>query len=94
MVEVETIVNILTLVVVVVVFTFVSIAYYRTRIPRLLVLLLLTGLLGGNMVVALSEDFLESGVPGIEIITSLFSLGIAVLLLVTIIRRFSFDYNE
>ena len=91
MVEAETLINSLTLVVVLIILAFVGVAYYRTRIRRLLVLLLLASLLGVNMVVALAEDLLEQGVPYIEVLSSLLALGIALLLLVTIVRRFTWE---
>lgn len=91
MVEAEILISSLTLLVVLVVLAFVGVAYYRTRIRRLLVLFLLAALLGVNMVVTLAEDFLEQGIPYIEILTSLFALGIALLLLVTIVRRFAWE---
>ncbi|MFC4360434.1 hypothetical protein ACFO0N_21015 [Halobium salinum] len=91
MVEIEILVNAVTLVVVLVVFTFVSIAFYRTRIRRLLVLLLLSALLGVNMVVSIAEDLLEGTIPFIEVFTSLLSLGIALLLLITLMRQFSWE---
>lgn len=43
-----------------------SIAYYRTRIRRLLVLFLLAALLGVNMVAPLAEEALEEGIPAFE----------------------------
>jgi hypothetical protein len=89
MVDVEFLVNAVTLAVVLVVLVFVSIAYYRTRLRGLLVLFLLAALLGVNMGVSLAEEFIEAGVPYLDLLTSLLSLGIALLLLVTIVRRFS-----
>ncbi|WP_435178586.1 hypothetical protein [Halorussus sp. AFM4] len=91
MVEAEILINSLTLLIVLVVLTFVGVAYYRTRIQRLLVLFLLAALLGINMVVTLAEDFLEQGIPYIEVLSSLFGLGIALLLLLTIVRRFTWE---
>lgn len=91
MVEIEFLVNVVTFAIVLVVLAFVGIAYYRTRINRLLVLLLLSALLGTNMLVAIAEEFLEKGAPYIDLLTSLLSLGIAVLLLVTVISRFSWE---
>lgn len=91
MVEAEIVVNLLTLAVVLVVLTFVGVAYYRTRIRQLLVLLLLAGLLGTNMLVSIVDELLEETIPYISILTSLLSLGIALLLLITIVRRFSWD---
>ena len=91
MVEAEIVINSITLLVVLVVLAFVGVAYYRTRIRRLLVLFLLAALLGLNMVVALAEDFLEEGIPYIELLSSLFALGLALLLLATIIHRFTWE---
>lgn len=91
MVEAELIISAITLLVVVVILAFVGVAYYRTRLRRLLVLLLLAVLLGVNMVVSIAEEFLEQGVPYIELLSSLFALGIALLLLVTIVRRFEWE---
>lgn len=88
MVEVETVISALTLAVVVVVLAFVAVAYYRTRIRRLVVLFLLAALLGVNMVVELAEEALEGGVPYFDVLSSLFGLGIALLLLLTIVYRF------
>lgn len=87
MAEVETILSGLTLVVVLVVLVFVSIAYYRTRIRRLLVLFLLAALLGINMLVTLAEETLEEGVPAFDLLSSLFAFGIAFLLLLTVLYR-------
>lgn len=91
MVEAELIISTITLLIVLVVLAFVGVAYYRTRIRRLLVLLLLAALLGVNMVVTIAEEFLEQGVPYIELLSSLFALGIALLLLITIVRRFRWE---
>lgn len=89
--EPEEIVRGLTLLLVLVILVFVSIAYYRTRIRRLFVLLLLTALVGLNAAVALGEEFLEEGIPFFELLMSLLGLGIVVLLLVTILRRFRWE---
>lgn len=91
MVEAELIISAITLLVVVVILAFVGVAYYRTRLRRLLVLFLLASLLGVNMVVTIAEEFLEQGVPYIELLSSLFALGIALLLLITIVRRFKWE---
>lgn len=91
MVEVELIVEAATLAIVLVVVGLVGVAYLRTRIRRLLVLLLLATLLGVNMTVAIAEDILEGTVPYIELLTSLLSLGIAVLLFVTVVWRFGWE---
>ena len=91
MVEAELVVNALTLLVALVVLAFVGVAYARTRIRRLLVLFLLAGLLGVNMAVSLAEDVLEGGVPHVELLSSLFALGLALLLLATVVRQFSWE---
>lgn len=91
MVEAELIISAITLLIVLVILAFVGVAYYRTRIRRLLILFLLAALLGVNMVVTIAEEFLEQGVPYIELLSSLFALGIALLLLITIVRRFRWE---
>jgi hypothetical protein len=91
MVEAELLINTLTLLVTLVVLVFVGIAYVRTRIQRLLVLFLLAGLLGVNMVVSIAEDVLEGSIPYVELLSSLFGLGLALLLLATVLRQFSWD---
>lgn len=91
MVEAELFVDTLTLLVTLAVLAFVGIAYVRTRIRRLLVLFLLAGLLAVNMVVSLAEDILEGGVPYVELLSSLFALGLALLLLATVLRQFSWE---
>jgi uncharacterized membrane protein len=91
MVEAEIVVNAVTLVIILIVLVSVGIAYYRTRIHRLLVLLLLAALLGINMAVTIAEEFLEEGIPQIELLSSLFALGIALLLLTTVVRRFRWE---
>lgn len=91
MVEAELIINALTLLVTLVVLAFVGIAYVRTRIRRLLVLFLLAGLLGVNMVVSIAEDALEGSIPYVELLSSLFGLGLALLLLATVLRQFSWE---
>lgn len=93
-VEPETVVHGLTVLITGAVFIFVGVAYYRTRLRQLLVLSLLTVLVGLNSVVAFAEEFLEEGVPYFELLTSLFGLGIAVLLLLTIARRFRWQPNN
>lgn len=89
--EPEMIVHGLTLAIILVILVFVGIAYYRTRLRQLLVLFLLAALLGLNVFVTLSEDILEGGVPYFGLLTSLLGLGIAVLLLITIGRRFKWQ---
>lgn len=90
-VELELVVNALTLLVVLVVLVFVAVAYYRTRIRRLVVLFLLAALLGLNMVASIGEELLEESVPFLDVLASLFGLGIALLLLITIVRRFAWE---
>lgn len=89
MVEAELIVNSVTLVIVAVVLLFVGVAYYRTRLTGLLIVLLLATLVGANMIVATAEDLLAGSFPRLELFSSLFALGTALLLLATVIRRFS-----
>lgn len=89
MVEAELIVNSATLVIVAVVLVFVGVAYYRTRVTGLLVILLLSTLVGVNMIVATVEDLLARSFPHLELVSSFLALGTALLLLVTVIRRFS-----
>ena len=89
MVEAELIVNSITLVIVAVILVFVGVAYYRTRITGLLVILLLATLVGANMIVATAEDLLAGIFPHLELFSSLLALGTALLLLATVIRRFS-----
>lgn len=91
MVEVEFLVNAATLAIALVILVFVGIAYYRTRLNRLLVLLLLTVLLATNMLVAIAEEILEESAPYLDLLASLLSLGIVLLLLITIISRFSWE---
>ncbi len=91
MIEAELIIEAATLGLVLVIIGLVGVAYRRTRISRLLVLLLLATLLGLNMVVDIAEEVLEETVPSVELLTSLFSLGIAVLLFVTVMWRFDWE---
>lgn len=87
--EVELLVRALTLLVVLVIVAFAVIAYYRTRRRQVLVLVLLASLLGVDILLTIGEELLEEGVPSFRLLTSLFALGIALLLLATIIKRFS-----
>lgn len=89
--EPEFLIHGLTLAIVLVILAFVGIAYYRTRLRQLLVLFLLAALLGLNVLVSFGEDILEEGVPYFGLLTSLLGLGIAVLLLLTIARRFKWQ---
>lgn len=87
--EVELLVRALTLLVVLVIVAFALIAYYRTRRRQVLVLVLLASLLGVDILLTIGEEILEEGVPSFSLLTSLFALGIALLLLATIVKRFS-----
>lgn len=86
--EPELVIHGLTFVIVLVILVFVGIAYYRTRLRQLLVLFLLAALLGLNVLITFGEDMFEEGVPYFGLLTSLLGLGIALLLLATIARRF------
>jgi high-affinity Fe2+/Pb2+ permease len=89
--EPETLINIATLLITLAVFLITAIAYYRTRLRGVLVVSLLAALLATNIIVEVGDEFLEEGIPNFELLTSLFALGIAVLLLVTVIRRFEWQ---
>ena len=91
MIEFEFIINAITLVVITIILVFVSIAYHRTGIRRLLVLFLLAALIGVNMVIATVEDILKQGLPYLELFSSLLALGIALLLLATVVRQFGWE---
>lgn len=88
--ELEMIIRGLSLLIIFAILLFVSIAYYRTRIQRLLVLFLLAGLLGINILLDIIEH-LEAGVPFFGIITSTLGLMIALLLLATVLQRFQWE---
>jgi hypothetical protein len=88
--ELEMIIRGLSLLILFAVLVFVSIAYYRTRIRRLLVLFLLAGLLGINILLDIIEH-LEAGVPFFGIVTSTLELIIAFLLLATVVQRFKWQ---
>ena len=89
--EPETLVNVATLLVTLTVFLITAVAYYRTRIRRVLVVSLLAALLATNILVEEGDEFLEEGIPNFELLTSLFALGIALLLLATVVRRFEWQ---
>lgn len=86
--EVELLVNAITLLIVGVILVFVGVAYVRTRMRRLLVLFLLAALVGINMVITTAEDVFDRTIPHIELLLSLLTLGIALLLLATVVRQF------
>lgn len=86
--ELETLIQALTLVVTLAVVIVTMVAYYRTRARRILVLALLAALLVTDLVLKVGDEFLEEGIPYFDLLTSLFALGIALLLLSTIVFRF------
>jgi hypothetical protein len=86
--EPETLIQALTLVVTLAVVIVTMVAYYRTRARRILVLALLAALLVTDLVLEVGDEFLEEGIPYFDLLTSLFALGIALLLLSTIVFRF------
>lgn len=86
--ELETLIQALTLVVTLAVVIVTMVAYYRTRARRILVLALLAALLVTDLVLEVGDEFLEEGIPYFDLLTSLFALGIALLLLSTIVFRF------
>lgn len=86
--EPVTIIRWATLFVVFIVFVIVAIAYYRTRLQRVLVLLLLDALVGLNVLVSVSDNFFEQGIPHFELLSAVLAFGIALLLLLTVTHRF------
>jgi hypothetical protein len=89
--EPETLINVATLLITLAVFLVTALAYYRTRLRGVLIVSLLAALLATNILVQVGDDFLEDGIPNFELLTSLFALGIAVLLLATVVRRFEWQ---
>jgi hypothetical protein len=89
--EPETLINVATLLITLAVFMITALAYYRTRLRGVLIVSLLAALLATNILVEVGDEFLEEGIPNFELLTSLFALGIAVLLLATVIRRFEWQ---
>lgn len=88
--ELEMLIRGASLLIIFAVLVFVSIAYYRTRIQRLLILFLLAGLLAINILLDVIEH-VERGVPFFGVITSTLGLIIALLLLATVIQRFTWE---
>lgn len=86
--EPETLIRVLTLLITAAVVLVTAIAYYRTRIRRVLVLALLAALVATDLLLEVGDEFLEEGIPNFELLTSLFALGIALLLLATVVWRF------
>ena len=66
-------------------------AYYRTRVRRILVLALLAALLATDLMLEVGDEFFEEGIPHFELLTSLFALLIALLLLATVVWRFEWQ---
>lgn len=88
--ELEMFIRGLSLLIIFSVLVFVSIAYYRTRIRRLLILFLLAGLLAVNVLLDIVEH-VEAGLPFMGIVTSTLGLIIALLLLATVVQRFRWE---
>ena len=89
--EPETFIRALTLLVTMIVVLITAFAYYRTRVRRILVLALLAALLATDLILEVGDEFFEEGIPHFELLTSLFALGIALLLLSTVIWRFDWQ---
>jgi high-affinity Fe2+/Pb2+ permease len=89
--EPETFIRALTLLVTMIVVLVTAFAYYRTRVRRILVLALLAALLATDLMLEVGDEFFEEGIPHFELLTSLFALGIALLLLSTVIWRFDWQ---
>ncbi|KAB7518817.1 hypothetical protein [Halosegnis rubeus] len=86
--EPETFIRALTLLVTMIVVLVTAFAYYRTRVRRIVVLALLAALLATDLMLEVGDEFFEEGIPHFELLTSLFALGIALLLLSTVVWRF------
>ena len=86
--EPDTLIRTLTLLITLAVFFITALAYYRTRVSRVLILALLAALLATDLLLEVGDEFLEEGIPYFEWLTSLFALGIALLLLATVVWRF------
>ncbi|QKG94294.1 MULTISPECIES: hypothetical protein [Halorubrum] len=89
--EPETFIRALTLLVTMIVVLITAFAYYRTRVRRILVLALLAALLATDLMLEVGDEFFEEGIPHFELLTSLFALGIALLLLSTVVWRFDWQ---
>ncbi len=89
--EPENLINVVTLLITLAVFLVTALAYYRTRLRGVLIVSLLAALLATNIVLEVGDEFLEEGIPNFELLTSLFALGISVLLLMTVLRRFEWQ---
>jgi asparagine N-glycosylation enzyme membrane subunit Stt3 len=89
--EPENLINVVTLLITLAVFLVTALAYYRTRLRGVLIVSLLAALLATNIILEVGDEFLEEGIPNFELLTSLFALGISVLLLMTVLRRFEWQ---
>jgi phosphoglycerol transferase MdoB-like AlkP superfamily enzyme len=89
--EPENLIRTLTLLVTVAVVLVTALAYYRTRLNRVLVLALLAALLATDLLLEVGEELFEEGIPYFELFSSLFTLGIAILLLLTVVWRFDWQ---
>jgi high-affinity Fe2+/Pb2+ permease len=89
--EPENLIRTLTLLVTVAVVLVTTLAYYRTRLNRVLVLALLAALLATDLLFEVGEELFEEGIPYFELFSSLFTLGIALLLLLTVVWRFDWQ---
>lgn len=89
--EAENVINLVTFLITLAVLSVTLVAYYRTRLRRILVLALFAALLATQILLDVGDDFLEEGIPHFEVLTSLFGLGIAVLLLITVVRNFEWE---
>ena len=89
--EPENLINVVTLRLTRAVVLGTALAYYRTRLRGVLIVSLLAALLATNIILEVGDEFLEEGVPNFELLTSLFALGISVLLLLTVLRRFEWQ---
>ncbi|ERH08721.1 MAG: hypothetical protein J07HX64_00468 [halophilic archaeon J07HX64] len=89
--EPENLINVVTLLITLVVFLITALAYYRTRLRGVLIVSLLAALLATNILVEVGDEFLDEGIPNFELLTSLFALGISLLLLMTVLRRFEWQ---
>lgn len=89
--EPENLINVVTLLITLAVFLVTALAYYRTRLGGVLIVSLLAALLATNILVEVGDEFLEEGIPNFELLTSLFALGISLLLLMTVLRRFEWQ---
>lgn len=89
--EPENLIRTVTMVIALSVSLLTLLAFYRTRLRRVLVLALLSALLAVDILLEVGDEFLEDGVPYFELATSLFGLGIALLLLLTVVWRFDWQ---